>query len=346
MEMKKYSIIIAASAAFCLCGHRLSAQESYRGADPVGTVSYSLPRTVISLEVEAVRESFHAGPYSAYAEKYLGVKAATEDRNSCTVVSVKMTPFSEADPESRFSLVPGKGLDAFLSLTTQGLVSFGGAGDSGAQWRFPTESEADFSGRGVSSNLSSETAVLRAGVRRGDRFETLSVNQNMVVEKPLETRARETAEMIFTLREKRLAIVTGDTDATYSGEAMEAAIREIGRLEDEYLSMFLGYTDSQVQKMNYDVVPSREGGRTVAFRVSDEAGLVGPEDLSGRPYLLEVVPQDIREAAPAGKTGASKVAYYRIPAICTVTLSDGVDVLLRSRMRVYQLGTESTLPLQ
>ena len=203
MEMKKYSIIIAASAALCLCGHRLSAQESYRGADPVGTVSYSLPRTVISLEVEAVRESFHAGPYSAYAEKYLGVKAATEDRNSCTVVSVKMTPFSEADPESRFSLVPGKGLDAFLSLTTQGLVSFGGAGDSGAQWRFPTESEADFSGRGVSSNLSSETAVLRAGVRRGDRFETLSVNQNMVVEKPLETRAREAAEMIFTLREKR-----------------------------------------------------------------------------------------------------------------------------------------------
>ena len=68
MEMKKYSIIIAASAALCLCGHRLSSQESYRGADPVGTVSYSLPRTVISLEVEAVRESFHAGPYSAYAE--------------------------------------------------------------------------------------------------------------------------------------------------------------------------------------------------------------------------------------------------------------------------------------
>ena len=45
-----------------------SAQKS---SDPEGYVTYSLPSTSLVLDVEAVKESFYAGPYARYAEKYL-----------------------------------------------------------------------------------------------------------------------------------------------------------------------------------------------------------------------------------------------------------------------------------
>ena len=38
-------------------------------SDPEGYLTYSLPSTTITLEVEAVQERFHVGPYAKYAEK-------------------------------------------------------------------------------------------------------------------------------------------------------------------------------------------------------------------------------------------------------------------------------------
>ena len=40
-----------------------------------GTVSYSMPQTVLVFNVEAQKESFYAGPYARYARKYLGIDA-------------------------------------------------------------------------------------------------------------------------------------------------------------------------------------------------------------------------------------------------------------------------------
>jgi hypothetical protein len=156
--------------------------------------------------------------------------------------------------------------------------------------------------------------------------------------------------MILDIRDQRLRIVTGDTDATYSGAAMGAAIDELTRLEKEYLMLFIGYSEFQTQKMNFEVIP--QPGETqmyVAFRLSDTAGLVPADNLSGKPVVMEIIPQTF--ADPAGASDAAKATkgaaiYYRIPAICNVKLMDGVNMLLQSRIPVYQLGRESSTPLK
>ena len=45
------------------------AADAQSNTDPEGYVTYSLPMTTISLDVEAVQETFYAGPYAKYAEK-------------------------------------------------------------------------------------------------------------------------------------------------------------------------------------------------------------------------------------------------------------------------------------
>ena len=111
------------------------------------------------------------------------------------------------------------------------------------------------------------------------------------------------------------------------------------------MSMFVGYSDLQTQRMNYEIIPVPGAQqRYVAFRLSDSAGLVSADNVSGKPYLLELQPQEI--AAAVGGSGAKgNLAHYRVPAVCTVKLGDGVNVLLQTRIPVYQLGVESTFPI-
>lgn len=332
------TLSITLALAALMPAARMSAQ------DPVGTVSYALPKTAIVLEVEAVRENFYAGPYAKFAQKYLGVDARQEDQSTCTLSAVKMIPTIEADQNNRYFVTPDKNSMSFLALTSQGLIAVNdGNFGNGAEWRFASQAGADFSDKGVSSNLTSEATTLFRGVD-GNR---VGVQQSMVVQKSLEQRAQEAAEMIFELRKKRVQIVTGDTDATYSGEAMGAALAEIAALEKEYLSMFIGYSDFQTQKMKCDVVPEkdRKSQTYVAFRLSDTDGIVSADNMSGKPYLLELTPQPVSPAAGKGTAARGNVAVYRIPAICAVKLTDGVNPILQDRVAVYQLGVESYFPL-
>ena len=367
----KNKIIFAALVAAVLCPVGTFAKKN---ADPEGYLTYSLPSTVLVFEVEAVRENFYAGPYAAYAEKYLGITVPLEDKQTYQLKSIKMTPCVEPDNSKRFSVnVPQGQLDAsFLKLSAMGLISFADASFSGeVAWRFPVAGKGDFSDKGVSSNLVSESATLYRSNNKTAKFDKLLVQQDVLVEKSMEKKAAEMAKKILDSREEKYKIVTGDTDATYSGEALQAAIKELTRIEKEYLTLFIGYKETKVQKASFEVVPAAgDLQKYIAFRLSDAEGLVPADNLSGKPILLEIVPQEFAQTevakaeaeaeaaakaqleatgkAPKAKPVAEKreaQVYFRLPAVCKVTLKSGVDILIQSRVPVYQLGQETSLPV-
>lgn len=335
-------------AALMLLPVTASAQKK---ADPEGYLTYSLPSTVISIDVEAVQEKFYAGPYAKYAEKYLGIKPRMKDENTVQLTQVRMTPLVEPDQTRRYSVDVKKRVEeaTLMKLASGGFVTFADAkhGDQ-TVWRFPTEEKGDFSGKGVSSNLTSGSTTLYRKDDRESAYNRIAVQQDMVIEKTLEQKAAETAAMILKLRKQRLQIVTGDTDATYSGEAMGAAIEELTRLENEYLTLFTGYSEKQPQHMTFEVIPdpAKENQMYVAFRMSEAGGLVPADNLSGKPVVMEIVPQAFAQPEVKDEKKSKDVGvYYRIPAACTVKLLDGMDLIFQTRVPIYQLGQESSLPV-
>lgn len=332
-----------------------SAALAQAPSDPTGYVTYSLPSTVITLDVEAVQETFHAGPYAKYAEKYLGIKPRMNDQTTVQVTSITMTPFVEADLSCRYSIKAGETVASNLFyLSSAGLVTFADATFANETiWRFPIDTQADFTDKGLSSNLTSQSAILYKNEKKESRYSRVAVQQDMVVEKTLEQKARETANVILDLRKQRLQIVTGDTDATYSGEAMGTAVAELTRLENEYMTLFIGYSEYQTQKMRFDVIPEADRGtqRYVAFRISDNAGLLPADDMTGKPIVMEVEIPEIgsvinEDFKSANKTKEVPSIYYRIPAASTVKVKDGSELLLQTRIPVYQLGQTSSVPLK
>ncbi len=343
-HMKKLAIVLVVAAMPLFASAQIN-------ADQEGYITYSLPKTTISLEVEAVQESFYAGPYARFAEKYLGIKPRLKDETTVQLTELRATPLVEADHSCRYSFmaVKGKLSPSVFRLSSEGLVTFADAKFADESvWRFPVENQGDFSGKGVSSNLTSESTTLYRNEKKESAYNKVSVQQSMVVEKTLEQKAAETARMILQLRDQRLRIVTGDTDATYSGEAMGAAINELSRLEEEYMTLFTGYSEYQTQTMRFDVIPEagRENQMYVAFRVSDVNGLAPADEVGGKPVVMEIIPQKFMQV-PAGEPTKSKegAIQYRIPAICTVKIKNGADLLLQARMPVYQLGQESSVPV-
>ena len=293
-----------------------------------GTVSYSMPQTVLVFNVEAQKESFYAGPYARYARKYLGIDAELYDRVSYTVTSVKMLPAVEADQSQ-------------LQLTSQGLVSGpAGAYTADRGWKYPVGKGTGFSDKGIPSNLTERTSTLYEA-------DNHAVRQQVIVEKTTEVKAKEVADKIFEIRENKYKILVGDTDATYSGEAMKATIDALNKLEQDYLTLFTGYSEYGSQAATFEVIPaSRKNQTYVAFRLSDEEGLVPADNVSGKPYFVQLT---VEEVAPApavdSKSKPVQVINYRIPAVCGVRLTDGISTLLQTRVPVYQLGIVAAYPI-
>ena len=116
------------------------------------------------------------------------------------------------------------------------------------------------------------------------------------------------------------------------------------------MMLFAGYSEYQTQKMRFEVIPdaANQAQMYVAFRLSDTAGLVPADNLSGKPVIMEITPQAFADPGLTEEDLKNKkevLAYYRIPAVCTVRLMDGANLLLQSRMPIYQLGRESSLPV-
>ena len=324
-------------------------------ANPDGTVIYSLPRTTLALQVTAEKETFLAGPYAKYARKYLGSDARTEDAVSYSVRSIGMVPYIEADLEKTYT-VTLSGRDAsssaFLQMCSQGVIALSDSYTGKAEaWRFPSVASNDrFNGADVSGNLTTSTTTLYKSVKTEDGFRKVAVQQNEVVEKSLEKKAAEAAQTIFNLRKSRVQIITGDTDATFSGEALKAAVDEITRLEEEYLTLFYGITETSLQTMNFDVIPNAANSRQmyVAFRISDETGLLPANDPAGRPVVLQLDAENPPEAGlqeGGGRKPVKKQIFYRIPATASVKILDGDKILLQSRIPVYQLGVTASITL-
>ena len=326
------------------------------------TVVYSLPSTTIHLTVEAVRSSYTPGPYAGYAKKYLGIDVTLEESVTYTLSNIRLTPCLEADRNRSYVLnLEGAGKKAspmpFMQFTSQGLVILSNDDNvNGSTWRFPSMASGDsdmLASKATGNLTSAETVLYRTERNDNGEFERVAYKQSQVVEKSLEKKAQEAASMILNLRQNRINIITGNTDATFSGDALRAAIEETSRIEEDLMRLFTGSTSCSVQTMDFDVVPDSSSTEemVIAFRLSDTQGLLPSDDISGRPVVIEIAPEagqpETELILPETTQNSRRSGYYGalIPAICTVRITDGQELLLQSRIPVYQKGQELTFPV-
>ena len=304
---------------------------------PAQEVSYALPSTSITVKVEVRQETFFAGPYAPFAKQMLNMSVSDQDAITTEITRVELIPRVEADTDAWYTC--DQESSALLSLSAQGLVSLGNAA-APVSWRFLPGLKADFTDKGLTAPEKEAVETIFKEMPSDTGMVSIPVEHKILVEKTLEDKASDAADVILQVRKERLNIASGNTDASYSGESLRAALQELERIEAEYMALFRGYSVVRKQVCTFEVIPSRgvKHHRYLVFRLT--------EGVSGTPYYLELQPEGkLPEEDQADKKKTRGSVRYRIPQVCKVTFSCDGHPLLQTRLPFYQLGVESSLSL-
>jgi hypothetical protein len=322
------------------------------------TVLYNLPRTSLQFNIETTRTVTRRGPYYQFAEKYLGISGVPIDDSEIWVISdIQIKALKEADPEMYYVLV-AKNVHSFayLRLVKEGFILPVHHPQINNQLdRFQPENiNSDnliFTDLGVKRVVVQETQSSMRLMQHDTAFVSVPVLRKEVVRKSLEEKAKEAADFIIDLRMNRFKLISGEYDLFPDGVALEAILKEYKRLEEEYLSLFIGKTFTQRNFHVFDFIPlgNSEVERTVLFRFSDSKGILPQGDLSGRPITLEIVRENNLENLKAimavGEDMESRSRiHYRIPDIALIQVIDGKLVVTKNRIPVAQYGKILTVP--
>ncbi|MBO4469364.1 MAG: DUF4831 family protein [Bacteroidales bacterium] len=318
-------------------------------------VSYSLPKTTITVEVGYAQDIIHAGKYAKYAKDLLGLEVQEKDTVITSITQLKIAPRVEADQSRRYSLnLTGNTRPALLALTEQGLVA-------GSEKEFNDNGGSRHAknslGRQINYRKPEKPAAGKKPVRTFYEERIITVKDSLGNDVPdtilveiepvdsLLIEAQDAAKRIKQYREQRYKILIGDTDASYSGEAMGAAIAELSRLEGELLPLFEGKIEQNKGRAYFDVIPDSDGLFPV-FAIDPVRGPVKATNSIQNVFNLMVKAEPVEDPSPIqSKKQPSQKIIYRIPAICELTLLDGPDEIMSLRAPVYQLGLETTYPL-
>lgn len=174
-----------------------------------------------------------------------------------------------------------------------------------------------------------------------DKYEDYSVSESKVLinrisasEKSADVAANEAAETIFKLRKARLDMITCEQEDGILGAGMDAALREIERLESAYLELFYGLRTVSYETFTYILQVDAENNTISVARFSEEDGIAPLDDLSKGLIFLNITPSQMEYPASDEK-GSIAIRYANN---AEVSLCLGNEVLCSRVMPVYEFG--------
>jgi hypothetical protein len=243
----------------------------------------------------------------------------------------------------------------FLQLSENGLVlipvsqkpSFLSTGQSG----FEEEDTEYFRDRSVKPNLIEKSDTVYSLFETDTGFVKVPHVQLKNRYKTLDEKAAEAAAFIVKIRKRRFKLLSGQYDVFPEGIALEYAVNELTRLENEYLSLFFGKTVTKQVRRTYTYLPPGEDAEELAdvlFRFSSAKGIMPEKDLTGSPVTIKVKklnPENPFKSMDVNN-GSEDVSdlIYRIPVPCQVEVSDEMHSLGSTKLFIYQLGPLVRLP--
>jgi hypothetical protein len=308
-------------------------------------ITYALPRTGVSLQVKVVKETFEPGPYASYAEQLLGISGAkTRGSVNWSIEDVVIETFAEPDPDQVYKAM---GFASFLvSLAPDGCLA-------GINTRNVVTEKLSVRTNNLVSKIKPESSSPFSNYNDSPMYiQGDSTNNFRPARVNTDQKAAEAASRIFNSRMARYDIAAGLLDEFHpDGEAYKESLKELEKIENNYLSLFTGRTTLKEEIFTFDYVPGASSERgDVIFRISDENGVVPASDLSGKPVMLKIDPEKnlsgkysslVKSDNPSA--GASNV-YYRMPGVGTINVVYELKTIATARATMAQFGIVAPVP--
>ncbi|MBQ3655507.1 MAG: DUF4831 family protein [Bacteroidales bacterium] len=263
-------------------------------------VVYSLPKTVLSVKVTAVNEISVKGPYSQYAQKYLGTdEVITANASSWSISKVEISSYPVKDSTRTF--VVETNYPCAMNFSRDGfLESVNTTSDYKEENRRNTESTNFQTDNFQSGKIFQDINVNRYEtvfdtvlhvIDADSVFTAVPTQRTQMIRKSLDEQAQELANQIFVLRDDRKALLVGESDGNSlpSGDALKFMIEQLNKLEEKYMSMFIGKKIYREKTYVFDFEPDKtDHSQNILFKFSPEYGIQARTSLKGNPVMIDV----------------------------------------------------------
>lgn len=324
-------------------------------------IIYALPRTNLKFTIEASRTDIIPGPYYEYAEKYMGIEDVPEEKTSIwQITDISIHTYNDIDPEQYYIIEPsGKMNIDFNKLVQNGnVLPVNKSVESNFSNEFyginNSENEIVFTDLSITKYVGEEKVTYFKRVQRDSLFAKVPVTQTKSVYKSFEDKAEEAANFIFMIREKRFELLTGMADFYPEGKSLEVALNELNRLENDYLALFIGKRFTSNYSAGFEFIPTETelNQPYILFRFSEDRGVLQPNDLRGRPIIVELDKKDqtknlsylMSDQINREGTVYKDKLYYRIPDVAQVKVFDGNTLLATRKVNIEQYGIVVPFP--
>ena len=176
------------------------------------------------------------------------------------------------------------------------------------------------------ANGLNESAVIAGDEVMIDRLTSDELSQ--------EQAAKQAAERIFELRTARQDIILGEYGDGVYGAGLEAALREIDRLESEYLKLFYGTRTVTTTSHRYIVPVSVDMPNQVIARFNSDEGLLAKDNVAGDIVMVAITPSDMSYP----ESNIKGTVAYRYANNATVVVSFAQDALARRVLPIFEFG--------
>lgn len=301
-------------------------------------IVYSLPRTDIDIKVTATRSVEKPGPFYKYAQKYLGTApTVTKEATVWKIKEIKASAKGTPDPDKQYAIQLKAGNTSAFYLTPDGILS--------------SINETPCCNAPKKDKKKSAHKAQKTHYTDAD-FAQLYTEEMMLMGSTAKM-AEAAAKQIYSIREYRLDLLTGNADAIPSEKSFEILLDEMAKREALLTALFMGTIESEtiVKHIIYtpDVSPEKTTTNAVAFRFSERAGVVDTKDLSGEPIYIALNVTETGNAPTDSKGEAISPAkgslIYTIPGYADVKITFKGQELFSHNIPLAQLGVDYGLLL-
>ena len=156
--------------------------------------------------------------------------------------------------------------------------------------------------------------------------------------------AEGAAKQIYHIREMRMNLLAGDVEHTPAdGQAMQLVLNELDKREQMLAELFIGSRVVEHHSHTIYYVPSKDVTERIIGRISQYAGVVPADDLSGEPIRLTLAGKRQTYSPMNDKSSKQSKAvpsqlYYNLPGSAKVVVEFGEDLRASATLPIAQFG--------
>jgi len=226
-------------------------------------IIYTLPKTKLNVNVSVVRNKYFKGPFSDFADEYLGIENVIED---------DYTEYNLLDIDIQPTIVNDNNYSYLITNYSKNIGSysyFRGTQVISAFNTVNTENDNEFKTNDFSSEKSfipfKDRTVKPLVVEKSDTvWKTILVDSvykripkvnTAIAPRTIKEQAYLASRFILKIRKRRLRVLTAMDGKFPGGSALKKITKELDELENNYLNLFTGIMVSDTAKHTFSYVP-------------------------------------------------------------------------------------------